>query len=102
MQNTSVGTKGTSKQLHNVSDSLRDSAEHGSQAASEYAAKAKHMASDTADAAGEYYERASSWLEQNYGKTLGIAGFLAAAGVIGYLIGRNNSRSEYPNSLHHS
>lgn len=52
------------------------------------------LASDTAQAATETYNKASNWLQQNYGKTLGVVGALAAAGVIGYFIGRSNMNSK--------
>ena len=57
-------------------------------------ARASRMASETSEAATDYYEKANTWLQQNYGKALGVIGFLATIGTIAYLIGRNNSRSE--------
>lgn len=93
MQNPSVGNKSTGKQLQNISESVRDSAE---QSASEFGQKASRLTGESTEATGEYYEKASSWIQENYGKTLGALGFLAAAGTIGYLLGKGNqSESEY-------
>ena len=53
--------------------------------------KAKSFADDSSHVAAEYYSKANTWVQQNYGKTLGLVGFLGAIGLIGYFIGRNSS-----------
>jgi hypothetical protein len=93
MQNPSVGNKGTAKQLQNISESARDTAE---QAATDFSQKANRMASETSESTGEYYDKASNWIQENYGKTLSVLGAVAAAGTIGYLMGKNSHQdSEY-------
>jgi hypothetical protein len=72
------------KPLQDVNDAMKDTA-----------AKARNAAEETLDTASEYYSQASDWVQENYGKTLGMVGIVAAAGVIGYFIGKNNSRSEF-------
>jgi hypothetical protein len=95
MQNN-LSNKSASKQVLDITDSLRDRAE---QTGSDLSSKAKDLAKNTADAAGEYYGKASSWLGQNYGKTLGVAGVVAAAGVAWYFISRKNSNTSYSNLI---
>ena len=93
MQSTTIGNRNPSKSLHNVAESARESAEHLS---SEMANKASRLATDVSENAGEYYGKASGWIQQNYGKTLGVIGFIAAIGTIGYLIGRNTHSETMP------
>lgn len=88
MQNTSSGN--VSKQLHNVADSARQTAE---QTVSDLGNKASQMAHDAKETAGEYYDKAQNWVQSN-SKTLSAVGLAAATGVIGYMIGRSNSKSQ--------
>ena len=85
MQNT-INTSKPSKQLHQVSESVRDASEHF---VSDLSNKARHLASDTTENMTEYYNQASRWMSQNSGKTLGVIGLVAVSGVIGFFIGRN-------------
>ncbi len=43
--------------------------------------------------ASEYYGRASQWLQDNSGKTIGLTGLVLISGLFGYLIGRNTFKS---------
>ena len=85
------------QQLHNVSETLKEHSQTKQEEDNaEQSAKLKklsHLAEETQKATEEYAERASNWLQENYGKTVGALGFLAAAGAIGYFIGKNHTRS---------
>ncbi|OFZ51555.1 MAG: hypothetical protein A2428_04330 [Bdellovibrionales bacterium RIFOXYC1_FULL_54_43] len=45
---------------------------------------------DVSRMATDLYEDSSKWLRKNYGKTLGGAALIAAAGIIGYFVGRKS------------
>ena len=94
MQNTPIG-KQASKSLHNVSESIRDTGEH---LVSDLSQKTSRMADDAMETAENYYHRASNWVQNNYGKTLGIVGAIAAVSTLGYFLSRNSERSEFQSS----
>lgn len=48
---------------------------------------------EAGEAAGQIYEQAGGWVQENYGKTLAAIGVLTLAGIVGYLIGRNSVMS---------
>jgi ElaB/YqjD/DUF883 family membrane-anchored ribosome-binding protein len=89
MQDTSIGTKMT-KQLHNVTDTVREPLE---KATSEVSSRAKTIAQDTVKTANKVYSQASTWLQQNYGSVIGVAGALLVGGVAGFFIGRSAKSS---------
>jgi len=60
-------------------------------AKTEVAEKSREFAAEAKDVASDIYSEASTWMQQNYGKTLAIVGAAAAVGVIGFLIGRSIS-----------
>ncbi len=91
IQNTPIGNKATASPLHKISENIRESTE---QVISDTASKTKIIAKDTAEKAGEFYDKASSWLQNNSGKALGMCGFLAIVGTAGYFVGRNHERSQ--------
>ncbi len=86
MPQTGSTKSASQKQLHPVPEAIKESAERLS---AEVGTSAKEMAERTAHAASDYYQRGSQWLQANYGKTLGVVGLVAAAGVLGYFFGRN-------------
>ncbi len=99
MQTTSNESRNLNKRLHDVSEGTQSV----DQMASEAGKKAKMMARDTAEMAGQYYDQASSWIGQNYGKTLGLIGLIAASGVVGFMLGRNREMdSSETTSAYHS
>ena len=88
-QSTSLGKKSVTQGLRDVAETTQETAETISTGLS---ARASRIAQDTAESAGQYYSQANNWLQQNYGKALGVVGTLAAAGMIGYWIGRNEKQ----------
>jgi ElaB/YqjD/DUF883 family membrane-anchored ribosome-binding protein len=96
MENTLFGNKSASKSFQNVAESTRESAEH---MASDLKNKTKNLANNASESVSQYYDQASSWMQQNYGKTIGMVGAFVAAGVIGYLIGKRNDRSDFQSSM---
>lgn len=50
----------------------------------------RHAIHEAGEAAGELYEQAGGWVQENYGKTIAAIGVLALAGIVGYMIGRNS------------
>lgn len=60
----------------------------------EFRGQASSLAEDIGIKMKEYYEDASTWLQQNYGKTLLVVGILAAAGLTGYFLARNPKEHE--------
>jgi len=88
MQNTTMG-KSAASTLHEVSEAVSGSADQ----MAEIETKVSKLATETKEAAGKYFDKAGSWLQGNYGKTIGILGFLAAVGTVAYLIGKNSSQS---------
>lgn len=100
MQETLTGqSKGTSKQLHTIPDTMRETAE---QISSEIGDKTRRLAKDTSPPLGEFYDQASIWVQDNYGKTLSIIGVLGAVGMIGYMLGKNSNKSDVTVPIHHS
>ena len=89
MQQVSSGKKDISKQAQNASSSIRDTAEHF---ASDASNKASQMMEKATDTANEYMSEANSWVQENYGKTLGVVGVLTVVGLAGFLIGRSANK----------
>ncbi|MCM2278743.1 MAG: hypothetical protein NDJ89_11770 [Oligoflexia bacterium] len=73
------------------SSSIRDASERF---AREAKSEAKDVLQDATEAASEFYDRTSTWVQANYGKSLAIAGVLAAVGVFGYVLGRNSQMTD--------
>ena len=48
------------------------------------------LVDDAKDLAVEYYDNSREWLKDNYGKALGGVAVIAAAGLIGYFIGKKS------------
>ena len=56
--------------------------------------RAEKLAENVQSKAKDAFEDASDWLQDNSGKALAVAGVLAAAGIIGYLVARSASKGE--------
>lgn len=97
MQNATLETKGTSTSYH-VSDRIPDSLSDTSEQFTEMSTKASRLANDTKEAAGAYFKTASTWLQENYGKTIGALGFLAAIGTVAYILGRKSTQAQQTQS----
>ena len=91
--------KGIAKPLHDVTESLRDSAH---QMGAELSQRKNRLTTEGVDSVREYSDQASTWVQQNLGKTLGVVGLVAAVGAIGYALGKNNRTSEHTSLTHHS
>lgn len=69
---------------------LRDSVQHITE---ELRNRVGRSATDLSDRAKDYYDDASTFIQQNYGKVLTVVGVLAAVGFVGYWIA-NRDREE--------
>lgn len=56
--------------------------------------RAEAMAQGLSERAGDYYEEAQEWMNENSTRVLAVVGILAAVGVAGYLLARGSARSE--------
>jgi ElaB/YqjD/DUF883 family membrane-anchored ribosome-binding protein len=56
--------------------------------------RAETMAQGLSERAGEYYEDAQEWMNENSTRVFAVVGILAAVGVAGYLLARGSSRGE--------
>ena len=66
----------------------------------ELRSRVQEIASETAEQLTEVSHKAKGWVQENYGKTLGVIGAIAVVGTLGYLIGRNNTTSEIWSASH--
>ena len=64
-----------SKQLHKISDTIRDTLSERS---------------------------AKNWMQDNYGKVLSVVGALSTLGLIAFFVMRNQETSKFQSPLHHS
>jgi len=95
MPNPSINR--SSKQLHEISESVQERID---QTIPELRSRVKGIATETAEQLTEVSHKAKGWIQENYGKTLGVVGAITAVGVLGYLIGRNNTTSEIWSAAH--
>ena len=49
--------------------------------------------------AAQSYNQAGPWLQQNYGKTIGVVGVLALVGWAGYLMGKKGTLLDSEKSI---
>lgn len=84
-----------SEKTQSTSGSIREASERFAREAREQTGQVSEMMGGAREKAGEFYDQASTWVSENYGKSIAAVAVLAAVGVLGYMIGRG-SRSEYP------
>ncbi|MCM2321886.1 MAG: hypothetical protein NDJ90_01345 [Oligoflexia bacterium] len=82
-----------SEKTESTASSIRDASERF---AREAKSDAKDMINDASEAASEFYDRASLWVQDNYGKSIAIVATLAAVGMFGYVLGRNQRSKDFP------
>jgi ElaB/YqjD/DUF883 family membrane-anchored ribosome-binding protein len=75
------------------SDSMQGVKDNVERLTDEFRDRAGRIAGDVRERATEYYDEATDWLQENYGKTLMVVGVLAAVGLAGYFLARNNRQS---------
>lgn len=69
-----LNTHGTKEKLEHIRDDLKS--------------RANRMAHDASDRAVDYYDEATDWMSNNYGRVLTAVGVVAAVGIAGYFIFR--------------
>ncbi len=57
---------------------------------SEFSERARDAFDEASEMATEFYNRASHWLEGNYGKAVGAVAVLAAVGFLGFYLGKSS------------
>lgn len=77
----------SSSSARDIPSSLRDASER-------FTREAKNMIpEEVQESATRLYDQASSWLQTNQGKTIGVIAAITVAGMVGYMLGRNSSAS---------
>lgn len=106
MENQVLGSKSAKQQLHHIADNvagnLHETSDTIQKMSSNIGSRANRLASDASSKTSEYYAKANTWVQENYGKTLGAVGVLAVVGIAGYLLGKNQSKSEIQFPAQHS
>ncbi len=77
--------------LREASDKFRETADRVS---SEAGPRVREMMDQASDMAGDFYERASSWLQEGNNRNIGLFALVAAAGLLGFFIGRSSVAGE--------
>lgn len=87
-RNTATGT------VREASDRFsRDSKEFAQHARTQ----AENVMQDASQAASAFYDQASGWVQENYGKTIAVVTVLAAVGIVGFMLGKNRNSLDLPN-----
>jgi ElaB/YqjD/DUF883 family membrane-anchored ribosome-binding protein len=94
VQPENIQKQGQDSGMHRTEEQFEKARENVEHLSSEIRDRAGRMASDATERAREYYDEASDWMKDNYGKTLAVVGILAAAGLIGYMLSRSTRSYE--------